>query len=42
MAPKGGNRKADLRACLICSVLQTANDFLTAGCPNCEDILEVR
>jgi transcription elongation factor SPT4 len=42
MPPKGGNKKADLRACLICSYLQSSSDFLNSGCPNCEDILNVR
>ncbi|KAK6909529.1 transcription elongation factor SPT4 [Kwoniella sp. B9012] len=42
MPPKGGSRKTELRACLICSVLQSTNDFLTQGCPNCEEILEMR
>ncbi|ORX40645.1 transcription initiation protein spt4 [Kockovaella imperatae] len=40
MPPKG--KRNDLRACLVCSILQTANGFLTQGCPNCEDILEMR
>ena len=39
MPPKG--KRNDLRACLVCSILQPANSFLTTGCPNCEDILEV-
>lgn len=39
MPPKSG--RAELRACLVCSILQSTNDFLTQGCPNCEDILEV-
>ncbi|ORY33487.1 transcription initiation protein spt4 [Naematelia encephala] len=34
-------KKADLRACLICSILQSSNDFLTKGCPNCEDVLQM-
>ncbi|KAK4685831.1 transcription elongation factor SPT4, partial [Tremellales sp. Uapishka_1] len=43
MPPKStGGRKGDLRACLICSILQSSNDFLTVGCPNCEEILEMR
>lgn len=34
-------RKADLRACLICSVIRPISEFVEEGCPNCEDILEV-
>jgi hypothetical protein len=41
MPPRGGGKKSDLRACLVCSILQTPADFLAGGCPNCEDILEV-
>jgi len=40
MPPK--TRKADLRACLICSVIRPLSEFVDEGCPNCEDILEVR
>jgi transcription elongation factor SPT4 len=39
MPPK--TRKADLRACLICSVIRPLAEFVDEGCPNCEDILEV-
>ncbi|GFZ48647.1 Transcription elongation factor SPT4 [Saitozyma sp. JCM 24511] len=42
MPPRGGGKKSDLRACLVCSILQTPADFLAGGCPNCEDILEMR
>ncbi|BEJ17969.1 hypothetical protein CspHIS471_0702460 [Cutaneotrichosporon sp. HIS471] len=41
MPPKGG-RQANLRACLICSLLQTPKDFVDMGCPNCEDVCEMR
>lgn len=34
-------KKVDLRACLICSVIQPFSDFVAVGCPNCEEILEV-
>jgi len=40
MPPK--TRKADLRACLICSVIRPLAEFVDEGCPNCEDILEVK
>ena len=38
MAPKFGK---DLRACLVCSILQRTNEFLQKGCPNCEEIMDV-
>lgn len=31
-----------LRACLLCSLIQTPGDFRKNGCPNCEEILQVR
>ncbi|ESK93097.1 transcription elongation factor spt4 [Moniliophthora roreri MCA 2997] len=31
-----------LRACLLCSVIQTSNDFRVKGCPNCEEILQLK
>ena len=30
-----------LRACLLCSLIQTPGDFRKNGCPNCEEILQV-
>lgn len=41
MPPRGGLKKTDLRACLICSILQSLADFVDTGCPNCEDVVEV-
>ncbi|KAI9633987.1 transcription initiation protein spt4 [Dioszegia hungarica] len=38
MAP----RKNDLRACLICSILQDISEFNDDGCPNCEDVVEMK
>ncbi|KAK5163556.1 transcription elongation factor spt4 [Saxophila tyrrhenica] len=31
-----------LRACMVCAFVQTGSKFQTAGCPNCEDFLEMR
>ncbi|KAK7051353.1 transcription elongation factor spt4 [Paramarasmius palmivorus] len=31
-----------LRACLLCSVIQTTQDFRLSGCPNCEEILQLK
>lgn len=31
-----------LRACLVCSYVQTGSKFQSEGCPNCEDFLEMR
>ncbi|TGZ84371.1 transcription initiation Spt4 [Ascodesmis nigricans] len=30
-----------LRACMICSFIQTYQKFRTEGCPNCDDIPEI-
>jgi transcription elongation factor SPT4 len=34
-------RSRHLRACLLCSIIQTPGDFKKVGCPNCEEILQV-
>ncbi|PNS13834.1 hypothetical protein CAC42_1325 [Sphaceloma murrayae] len=31
----------NLRACLICSIVQTTTRFYNGGCPNCESFLEL-
>ncbi|PUU83339.1 Spt4/RpoE2 zinc finger-domain-containing protein [Tuber borchii] len=31
-----------LRACMVCSVVQTQQKFIKDGCPNCEDYLNFR
>ncbi|KIY50510.1 transcription initiation Spt4 [Fistulina hepatica ATCC 64428] len=31
-----------LRACLLCSLVQHANDFRRIGCPNCDEILQIK
>lgn len=35
-------RSKNLRACLLCSIIQLPPDFRKSGCPNCEEILQVR
>lgn len=35
-------RSKNLRACLLCSLIQVPNEFKKSGCPNCEEILQVR
>ncbi|KAG8851973.1 transcription elongation factor spt4 [Tulasnella sp. 330] len=34
--------KKQLRACLLCSLVQTPQDFKRLGCPNCEEILQLQ
>lgn len=34
--------KKQLRACMLCSVVLEATEFKKRGCPNCEDVLQVR
>ncbi|CAH7669647.1 Spt4/RpoE2 zinc finger-domain-containing protein [Phakopsora pachyrhizi] len=34
--------KSKLRACMLCSFVQSALQFKKDGCPNCEDILNMR
>ncbi|KAL7271984.1 transcription elongation factor spt4 [Rhizina undulata] len=31
-----------LRACMVCSVVQTQQRFVKEGCPNCEDLLRYK
>ena len=31
-----------LRACMVCSIVQAGNKFVSSGCPNCEEFLEMR
>lgn len=35
------NQQRTMRACMVCSIVRTQQQFMTAGCPNCEDILEL-
>ncbi|KAK5944653.1 transcription elongation factor spt4 [Knufia obscura] len=30
------------RACMVCSIVQTQKQFYTSGCPNCEEIVQLR
>ncbi|KZT53383.1 transcription initiation protein spt4 [Calocera cornea HHB12733] len=39
--PAAGKARG-LRACLLCSIVQTAADFRKSGCPNCEELLRLR
>ncbi|KAK4697320.1 transcription elongation factor SPT4, partial [Lecanoromycetidae sp. Uapishka_2] len=34
-----GNQQRYLRACMVCSIVQTHARFLRDGCPNCESFL---
>ena len=35
------NQQRNLRACMVCSVVRTQSQFLSGGCPNCEEFLEL-
>ncbi|KAF8901739.1 transcription initiation protein spt4 [Gymnopilus junonius] len=35
-------RSKNLRACLLCSLIQVPNEFKKSGCPNCEEILQMK
>ncbi|KAH8985912.1 Spt4/RpoE2 zinc finger-domain-containing protein [Lactarius akahatsu] len=35
-------RSKKLRACLLCSIIQTPIDFRRNGCPNCEEIMQMK
>ncbi|KAF2024587.1 Spt4-domain-containing protein [Setomelanomma holmii] len=35
------NQQRNMRACMVCSIVRTQQQFLTQGCPNCEDIIEL-
>ncbi|KAI9657031.1 MAG: Transcription elongation factor SPT4 [Bathelium mastoideum] len=30
-----------LRACMVCSIVQTQQTFMRAGCPNCDEFLQL-
>ncbi|TDL29028.1 transcription elongation factor SPT4 [Rickenella mellea] len=38
----GNARGKILRACLLCSIIQNPNDFKRNGCPNCEEIMQMK
>jgi transcription elongation factor SPT4 len=31
-----------LRACMVCSIVQAGTKFVSSGCPNCDEFLEMR
>ncbi|KAG6888626.1 hypothetical protein C0995_006870 [Termitomyces sp. Mi166 len=35
-------RSRQLRACLLCSIIQLPVDFRKNGCPNCEEIMQMK
>ncbi|KAF9446736.1 transcription initiation Spt4 [Macrolepiota fuliginosa MF-IS2] len=35
-------RSKTLRACLLCSIVLTPADFRKNGCPNCEEIMQLK
>ncbi|EDR04884.1 transcription elongation factor SPT4 [Laccaria bicolor S238N-H82] len=35
-------RSKQLRACLLCSIIQLPVDFRKNGCPNCEDVVQMK
>lgn len=35
------NQQRNMRACMVCSIVRTQQQFLTQGCPNCEHLLEL-
>ncbi|CEJ60545.1 Transcription elongation factor spt4 [Penicillium cataractarum] len=36
------NQQRSLRACMVCSVVQLHTKFMRDGCPNCENVLQLR
>lgn len=42
MAYMNPNQQRNMRACMVCSVVRTTQQFQTSGCPNCEPFLELR
>ncbi|KAI9818471.1 MAG: transcription elongation factor spt4 [Pycnora praestabilis] len=36
------NQQRNLRACMVCSILQLQARFMREGCPNCEDFLRLQ
>ncbi|KAL9712421.1 transcription elongation factor spt4 [Leucoagaricus gongylophorus] len=35
-------KSRNLRACLLCSIVLTPSDFRKLGCPNCEDVMQLK
>lgn len=38
----GPGQQRHLRACMVCSVVQTMSRFIKEGCPNCEEFLHLQ
>ncbi|KAF8720407.1 hypothetical protein AX14_011004 [Amanita brunnescens Koide BX004] len=39
--PTNARSKA-LRACLLCSIIQAPQEFRRSGCPNCEEVMQLK
>lgn len=37
----GPSQHRSLRACMVCSIVQTSSNFMRSGCPNCEEFLQL-
>ncbi|KAI9697700.1 MAG: Transcription elongation factor SPT4 [Bogoriella megaspora] len=37
----GPGQQRSLRACMVCSIVQPYSVFMKAGCPNCEEFLQL-
>ncbi|KAI4213687.1 MAG: hypothetical protein LQ351_003653 [Letrouitia transgressa] len=37
-----GSQQRYLRACMVCSIVQTQQRFIREGCPNCEPFLDLQ
>ncbi|ORY10585.1 Spt4/RpoE2 zinc finger-domain-containing protein [Clohesyomyces aquaticus] len=35
------NQHRHMRACMVCSIVRTFQQFMQSGCPNCESFLEL-
>lgn len=35
------NQQRNMRACMVCAIVRTQQQFMSQGCPNCEDFLEL-
>lgn len=42
MAYISSSQQRYMRACMVCSIVRTEQQFKTQGCPNCESFLELR
>ncbi|KIY72561.1 transcription initiation protein spt4 [Cylindrobasidium torrendii FP15055 ss-10] len=40
--PSGSSKSRNLRACLLCALVMTGQDFKRMGCPNCDNVLEMK